>query len=421
MPFSREIGRALGMIDWVTPAKMGSITNNTVSTLRLVAKTTDNSNLRYQLVSNVTDTNLPLNLTLSDTGEIMGRVAHQPTSEFTTPVITSSFTFTVTATSSTPNMPPATRTFTLNVESVFDEPVDTVYVEAALNAEDNDRIRSLIDPTLNATLIPPEYLYRPTDPRFGLTKRLIYDHAYGIAASTVTEYTAAIAKNHYRRRVTLGPLKWATAKNDAGTPIYEVVYSEIIDDLMNPVNKSVSSTIRWAQPINLGPYFITTNELFTTGAYSGTPNLSLYTSLTYRTQRYVYPNSLQNMRTKITSELGQIVDYRLLPRWMISPQADGTVLGYTAAWVICHTLPDKGHAEKIVTNINTQWPHKLNEIDFVLDRITVDKESTYSYSLNLTTHSWLQLPGAIDDHPAAKNPDFDVMFPQKHIIKRWLD
>ena len=46
----------------------------------------------------------------------------------------------------------------------------------------------------------------------------------------------------------------------------------------------------------------------------------------------VYPNSLDNMRQRIVDKAGQFSD--VLPLWMQTKQADGTILGFQSAWVI---------------------------------------------------------------------------------------
>ena len=99
-----------------------------------------------------------------------------------------------------------------------------------------------------------------------------------------------------------------------------------------------------------------------------------YTSLTPGFARNLFPNSLPNMRDRTGTNLGQEFDFRLLPGWMTSQQANGSTLGYTPAWVIAYCKP--GTADTIKNNIETLWvdplgtPYTLNTINFQLDRIT---------------------------------------------------
>ena len=117
----------------------------------------------------------------------------------------------------------------------------------------------------NTTLIPTADLYRSDDVNFGKATNITYEHAYGIYASDFEEYVAAITKNHYWRYITLGQLKTAVAKNAAGTVVYEVVYSEVQDNLVNPKGKSVSEEIVWPRniPLNKGPWYTSVTDIYT--------------------------------------------------------------------------------------------------------------------------------------------------------------
>jgi len=68
----------------------------------------------------------------------------------------------------------------------------------------------------NDTIIPPEYIYRIEDSNFGKATSVIYEHAYGIFASDITQYLEAITRNHYWRFLTLGQIKTAVANDEYG-------------------------------------------------------------------------------------------------------------------------------------------------------------------------------------------------------------
>jgi hypothetical protein len=121
------------------------------------------------------------------------------------------------------------------------------------------------------------------------------------------------------------------------------------------------------------------------------------------------------MRQQIYDSLGQINDQSLLPTWMVSQQLDGSIPGFTPAWVICYTKV--GFGEIIKNNIETLWPYKLNEIDFQLDRFEVDRSKTYNYDgVNINGQPiWDTLPSA---QPNVTNNDADsyIYFPRKTIL-----
>jgi hypothetical protein len=269
----------------------------------------------------------------------------------------------------------------------------------------------------NESLIPTDYLYRPTDPYYGRSTSVVYEHAYGIYASDFEEYVAAVTRNHYWRQITLGEIKTAVARNAAGEIIYEVVYSEVIDNLINPKGVSVSKEVYWPRliPLELGPWYTSEENIFTS---YGDP--SFYTALTPGFARNLYPNSLPNMREQVGDVLGQEFNSNLLPKWMTSQQLNGSTTGFVPAWVICYTKP--GFAETIKNNILTDWvdvvgnPYTLNTINFKIDRFTVDKSTTFNYDSNLVPPAWTSLPSASPTPNPLDSKNFYVLFPRQTIL-----
>ena len=149
-------------------------------------------------------------------------------------------------------------------------------------------------------------------------------------------------------------------------------------------------------------------------------NPQYYTALTPGFAQALYPNSLPNMRSRVGQNLGQEFDFRLLPEWMTSQQANGSTLGYTPAWVIAYCKP--GTADTIKNNIETLWldplgkPYTLNQINFELDRITVDKSLTYDYDNNTVPPAWTGLPSASPPLDPVERDNFHVLFPRKTIL-----
>ena len=396
-----------GTIIWITPNTLDTIFNGTVSTLSVNA--VSDVQLSYRLTPDSGP--LPPNLILLSNGEITGTVADQPTSELLVQNDETTFTFTVEAYSPIFSVVYSTKTFTVTVLQEFAQPTDTLYIKAAPSIED----RNIIDSLLNSeTLIPEASLYRPNDIYFGKATSVIYEHAYGMYASDIDEYLAAVTQNHYWRNITLGELKTAVAKNNAGEIIYEVVYSEVIDNLVNPAGTSISSSIYWPRPIDLqlGPWYTSITDIFT--SYADILGQEYYTSLTPGYAQTLYPNSLYNMRNRVAQVVGQEYDSRLLPLWMTSQQINGSTLGYTQAWVICYTKP--GLSTTIKNNIQNNWGYTLNQINFKIDRFSVDKSETYNYDKRLTPPAWTGLPSATPVPDPLDSKDFYVLFPRQTIL-----
>jgi hypothetical protein len=207
--------------------------------------------------------------------------------------------------------------------------------------------RELVNRLLtNQDILPPNLIYRQDDPNFGVSKNVTYYHAFGLTAATLPDYYSALTENHYWKTLTLGEIKTAQALDDNDNVIYEIVYSQIIDDLVNNEGISVSKSVELAYPVDNG-------------------NIST-----------VYPNSLQNMRTQVIDTVGQVSN--ILPRWMTSKQPDGTVLGFIPAWIIAYTKP--GKAEQIAYNIVNQFNiNNLNQFDFEVDRYELDTSQTLGW------------------------------------------
>ena len=412
-----------GIVTWITPTNLGDIFNGTISTRSVLA--TSDVELHYRISSGA----LPPNLTLLPNGEITGYVADQPSDQILPQGAVTNFTFVVQAYSPAYPVVQSSKTFEITVIQEYANPTDILYIKATPSLTDRIIIDSLLN---NETLIPSEMLYRPSDPYFGKATSVIYEHAFGIYASDIDEYLAAITKNHYWRNITLGEIKTAVAKNDAGEIIYEVVYSSVIDNLQNlevdtqsnvstnMINELDPNYIVWARPIdlNLGPWYTSITDIYT--SYDVILNQQYYTSLTSGSARILYPNSLLQMRSRISEVLGQEYNSNLLPIWMTSQQADGSTLGYTQAWVICYTKP--GFGETIKNNLTTQWrdpPGRLitlNQINFKIDRFAVNKSITYNYDKNVSPPAWTGLPSATPVPDPIDSKDFYVLFPRKTIL-----
>lgn len=451
-----------GIVRWITNSDLGVISNGTISDKSVEALA--EVELSYRIVGG----SLPPNLTLLENGEITGVTAYQPTEIFLDPNTSTVFTFDIEAFSPLySGVINSTRTFTITVQQEFSQPTDTLYIKCTPSLEDRDYLNSLLNDT---SLIPNEYLYRPNDIYFGKATSVIYEHAYGIHASDIGEYIASVTKNHYWRNITLGEIETAVARNEAGEIIYEVVYSRVIDNLVNPNGVSVSKEIFWPRLIDLnqGPWYTSITDIYTSYEYRDITYLqtqafqpiytqdiqylltqqglpTFYTSLTPGYARSLYPNSLPNMRQQVGDVLGQEFDFRLLPSWMTSQQLNGSTLGYTPAWVICYCKPRiivdgtaltidefaetglnrndyKSYAEQIAYNINNNWVDvigynkRLNEINFQIDRFSVDKSITYNYDKNVSPPAWTGLPSATPVPNPIDSKDFYVLVPRRTIL-----
>jgi hypothetical protein len=250
------------------------------------------------------------------------------------------------------------KTFNLRLIREYNKPYQNLSVQAMPPANDRLLIDSLLD---NENIFVPEYIYRPDDPYFGKATRVTYQHAFGLDPDSLETYVSSLYENHYWKNLVLGQVETAQALDDDGNILYEVVYSKIIDNLLNDAGESV------AKIVNL-PYAIIDPS-------DGSTQIS-----------QVYPNSLTNMRNQVIDVVGQISTK--LPLWMTSKQVNGRVLGFTPSWVLCYTKPNRSN--QIAYYIQTQFGQQLNRVDFKVDRYILDQ--TLSRNWDTTTQDWTPQP-----------------------------
>jgi len=248
------------------------------------------------------------------------------------------------------------KTFTVRVRRAYNKPYQNLEIQAMPPANDRVLIAELLD---NPNIFVPEYIFRPTDPYFGKADRVVYQHAFGLDPDTQDRYVESLYLNHYWKNLVLGSIETAQALDEDGNVVYEVVYSRIVDNLVNNQDESIDKIVNLAYPI---------------------------TSPTDGQLLQVYPNSLDNMRDQVIDVVGQISTK--LPLWMTSKQTNGRVLGFTPAWVMCYVKP--GRARQIAYYIATQFGTQLNRVDFDVDRYILNAEMSRNW--DPATQRWTPAP-----------------------------
>ena len=347
-------------ITWTQPETLGTLINGETSKLYVEAVASSGTSLQYELKQG-SNSKLPQGLQLTPDGLIAGRVSFNMFSldagtttfneelgtrrEITPCTFDRTYTFTVRAFNNNASI----STFNdhkILLSYKYKQPYETLYIKAMPTTEDRESLENLLQ---NRDIFAPEDVYRINDPEFGVAEGVRYDHAYGLKTAVIDDYVEAVLLNHYKKELILGTIKTAKAKDVDGNVVYEVVYSEIQQPLVN--NDGIS--------IGLSHKFKT----------EWIEDDSVETDT-------VYPNSLVNMQTRIINKVGQFAE--ILPQWMTSEQDDGRILGFTPAWVLCYAKP--GRADKIAFQIKEKYTDKLNAIDFRADRYEVDRTMTQFWS-----------------------------------------
>lgn len=385
--YSLEVVSSVNTLTWLNGPDLGLIVNGDTSTLFVKAVSSGGQTLTYSLDSDSVNS-LPQGLALLSDGTIAGRVSFDTfalddgytTFDQVTTTFDMSHTFTVHVTSADGAIS-AYRTFTVTVDRVYNLPYNNLYIQATPGFESRAIISSLIT---DSQIFDPSLIYRPLDPNFGVATGVNYWHCFGLNPVTQENYFAALARNHFWRNVTLGQFKTARALDAAGNTLYEVVYSEIIDDQVG--DQITYTKIRLTADITT---VTADNIIYTVDSYD-VIMMSKALTLPYEVTDYsgnntllVYPDSLVDMRDRVIDTVGQRSD--MLPRWMMSTQADGNVLGFTPAWVVAYTVP--GAAERVAYNISQYFESSINQVDFKVDRYELDNALTYNWDVD--TSSWM--------------------------------
>ena len=388
------IGDIETAVTWITPTNIGTIDNGGLSLFAVEAVTNSDRSLQYRLKPGAGSAEnyvpgvynkLPQGLNLLSSGHISGRVSFNTfaldggTTTFdnmrTTRLVPapttfdSVFNFTVEVYSSD-GLISTFKDFRITVNRAFNEPYESLYIQAMPSEADRELIDSLLQ---NQDIMDPDLIFRDDDPWYGVSRDVVYQHAFGLRAATLEQYVAALDLNHFRKQLVLGEIKVAQARyNNTGAIAYEVVYSEIIDSGVNEQGESPPQSVPTAFPI--------------TDPNDGSTEIT-----------EVYPNSLIEMRDQVIDTVGQYS--QILPLWMTSKQANGRVLGFTKAFIIAYTKPDRGN--QLAYNIRTQWGERLNLVDFEVDRLILDR---------LMTRNWVAFDDSTIDgewEPRPSSTTFD--------------
>lgn len=363
-------------------ANLGTIRTGEQSELDVIATISDGRPVQYELKQDLGLTqNLPQGLRLNENGLLVGRVSFE-TLMFDTGLTTfdienlytnettfeNTYTFTARVYSSD-GVIDTYKTFTVTIAKDNLRPYENIYARALPTNAQRAIYESLIQ---NNDDIPSADVYRPSDYAFGIQTDIRAIISAGLNPKPTTDYVEAMSKNFYNNTLRFGEFKTARALDANGVVKYEIVYLELIDN-MQGVNPSTglsaspvlkqdvrSNTDTWSNPINLS---------------SSRPRASAGNYLVSQANDYyVYPNSIENMRSRLTSEIGhEVLERKVLPDWMKDKQADDTVIGWTLAAPIVYCKP--GTSAKIKYRLEQRVisaGYDVKKISFEIDRFILD-------------------------------------------------
>lgn len=236
------LGEIDSTISWKTPADLGTINSNYISTLSVKANTTvPNAVLLYSLESGT----LPPGLSLKFDGEIVGKINNFGSAtnpgmtifdnaklkfDNNTTTIDRQYKFTIKAKDQF-GFSAIEQEFKIAVSDPDDKLYSNLYMKPFLKNTLRTKYRDFIN---NAEIFPSDSIYRPNDKNFGLQTEIKMLAYAGIESRDIAEYTTASTKNHKRKTFRFGELKTAVAKTPGTNDVvYEVVYLEVLDPYKN--------------------------------------------------------------------------------------------------------------------------------------------------------------------------------------------
>lgn len=321
-------------LEWITVSNLGRMTTGMISELHVAARQVHSTYaIKYQLAAG----QLPPGLTLAQDGSITGKINYGASGTYS---------FTVQA-MDVCQSDAITREFTIAAIESSKEYTD-IYVKPFLPQAQRTAYEKF---TADEFTFDPQLLYRYYDSNFGVQHDIKMTLEFGIEVVTQPEYSTALYENFYRKQLYFGDVKVAIARDSHGVPVYEVVYVDIVDPMIN-ANGSVS------------PVLYENNDIY-------------------------YPSSIDTMRYQLHSIV--VPDNQLIsidefhrPQFMRTPQAGSyQPPGYVRVVPVCYALPGQG--ARIVSRI------KLSGFDFKMINFTVDRLVVQT-TADSTTARYLIIP-----------------------------
>jgi hypothetical protein len=312
-------------LEWENTGSVGSIYVGEVSNLYVKANlSTSSFSLKYQLTGPV---QLPAGLTLEKDGTIQGIPTQWPIDNSI-----NTYTFSVSVSDSTGYNLISNDTFKIETKNTSPN-YTNVYFKSHLELE---KRKEYSDFTLNRNIFIPELIYRPLDLNFGIQRNLIMCLHFGVEIDVLDSYISDLANNFSRRKVRLGGIKTAIAKEN-NKEIYELIYADVIDDYNLPNTKNTSTSF----------------------VFNGNT---------------CYPPSINNMRNSFKYSTSIETTENLNPKFTKTIQSGKTTaLGYIPFVPICYCIP--GKSSLILKKIQDS-KFKFNKINFEIDRLYFKRTNT---------------------------------------------
>lgn len=333
-------GEVDSAIEWVSREDLGTIYSGQTSNIAVEARQTNSDySIKYSQVSGT----LPPGLSLKRDGSLSGVVDYDSTGTYS---------FGIRA-EDTRELSEIEKDFNLTVVDYDDNYYTRAWVRPFMSLDKRAKFRDFMTDPFT---FPESVMYRYFDPNFGVQTEIKMILEFGIQQQKLADYIPALRENFYRRRFYFGDIKLAVAKSNTGTAIYEVVYIDIVDNMVQTnTGTNLGSVRRVIQTDN-----------------------SIY-----------YPSSIDNMKYQLahlTLDNGEFIktDEYNMPVFMRTAQeGDYKPAGYMHVLPLCYTKPGEG--QKIISRIKLSG-FDFKQFDMDIDRLIIDK------TLDNSTAKYLMFP-----------------------------
>jgi hypothetical protein len=351
-------------LTWVTESNLGTIDNGLTCTVSVAAEAADQSSVNYILKPFVYN-RLPQGLAFNYDGDLIGRTSFRCHDDDPANVpINNRYEFVCRAYTNS-HRSYSEKPFTLTVNKKYNRPLDNIWLYAMTDIANRIKFNNIVN---DSRLFPFSAIYRPRDPRFGVTQQIKMLFAAGIEARHISYFENILVKSHYQKSLTMAQPRLAYALNQSLAIEYELVYLPVID---KTTGRSSLESTALTSPIEIDLRDRIVNYYVKDGR-------SYYTLM---------PNSLENMRAVLRDAVGSN-DIDHMPLWMTSIQpgsAPGRFtlpIGFISAVPLAYCRPGFGRViMQRVKNIN------FNTIDFSFDRYQLENQLSQFYDFAANSYT----------------------------------
>lgn len=311
-------------IEFNNQENLGTLYAGEISELALSVDRTDGMATTYRLISG----NLPQGLTLATDGSIVGKVSY----DFTN----TNYIFTVRA-EDADRQTYVEKLFNITVNREDTTKYTNVYLRPFLSESNREIYKEFVS---NINIFDSNIIYRPLDSNFGVQKDIKLTLYNGIEQTSLRNYAQILDKYFYSKKLWFGDIKIAQGKNIQGRLIYELIYVEIVGNLLNNQGQSIGLSVTFSDTT-------------------------------------VYPNSLQNMRYGLEDIIISSRKIKTTERFL--PLYQKTLINTYDSnqqylWGVPIAYVKPGFAEKTLELIK-EYNFDYSSLFFDVDRIVIENST----------------------------------------------